>query len=618
MTDYCKKRLGKRTLSILLVMILCACLSSIAFADSTIVLTVDNITVYPTAEGSIYFGQKINEGVTLSGGEVQYDGAVVAGHFEFADPEFRPTGWASAYRPEMIFVPDDTNAYATFDVAASKNTTFAVKKATPVLVDENDSPVATEVEPGAKLSTSILSGGQVKNPYYAEEPKALAGYWRWTTTSTVVSESGYYQARMVISNYEVLYMDVYVKVASDIPETTIAEYPTVPELTYNPNVTWADIELTGGKAVIKGTETEVEGTFAIKDSRLTVNPNPNFTEIEIVFTPANAEEALPYEFTIPVTVNPLPISFGEENKGTIIDDPFEYEVAPGTLMRDVLSYIKGRLLNYPTPSVVMIEDANNPAENGRVYKVTVVNYTNANYTGTEAYIKIVFKDVEFTPTVKSSIGSGLNKFFIDCGSYYPQGTFTVYCNGEEIAEVKCGVAFDCEVYTDAGGTYEITTKYNPVENDYFIVADASWSITLAPVRHITVENVYSMPIKVNGNSGHNSTIRTGDTIVLEYTMTEFAYWVITDGNGKTVTLDGVDVNEKKITFTMPDYDLNFSVKTPAQLEREEAAANCDHLCHSNNQFFSMLWNLINFICRLFGIEQYCECGIAHYDAPLFG
>lgn len=615
MTDYCKKRLGKRTLSMLLVMILCVCLSSIAFADSKIVMTADNITVYPTAEGSIYFGQKINEGVTLSGGEVQYEGAVVAGHFEFADPEFRPTGWASAYRPEMIFVPDDTNVYASFDVAASKNTTFTVKKATPVLVDENDIPVASEVEAGANLSTSTLSGGQVKNPYYAEEPKALAGYWRWTKTSTVVNESGYYQARMVVSNYEVFYMDVWVQVASDIPETSIAEYPTVPELTYNPDVTWADIELTGGKAVIKGTETEVEGTFAIKN--LNAIPNPSKTEIDVVFTPANAEEALPYEFTIPVTVNALPISFGKDYKGTAIDEPFEVEVAYGSKVSEVLFQAK-KHLNYPTPSVVGIEDENSLAENGKVYKVSVLNYSNSNYTGTYAYVKATFKTTEISSEIKSVIGSGLNKFLVDCGSYSPMGTFTVYCNGEEIAEVKRGVAFDCEVYNDEGGTYEITAKYNPVENDYFIVSDASWSITVAPVRHIKVANTSSMPFTVNGNSGHTATIRTGDTIVMEYTMPEFAYWVIKDGNGKTVELDGVDVNEKKITFTMPDYDLKFSVKTPAQLEQEEAEANCDHLCHSDNAFYQVLWNILSIIFRLFNIQQYCDCGATHYDAPIFG
>lgn len=615
MSEKTKNKCIKRALSLFLCAVLFIMSASVAFAITPVALTESNVTVWPIANGSIYFGQQISDGVTLSGGEVQYDGVVVAGHFEFIDAGYRPTSSGTQFA-SLKFVPDDSNAYLGFNIDTAWDVTYTVNKTTPIFVDENDTvPVATEVEAGAKLSTSKLSGAQVMNPYYPEESKALAGVWKWAKSTTVVNESGYYEARITISGYERLTAQVYVKVASDIPETTIAEYPTVPELTYNPDVTWADIELTGGKAVLKGTETEVEGTFAIKN--LNAIPNPSKTEIDVVFTPANAEEALPYEFTIPVKVNALPISFGEDYKGTTIDDPFEVEVTYGSKVSGVLSAAK-KHLNYPTPSVVMIEDANSLAENGKVYKVSVLNYNNSNYTGTYAYVKATFKTTEISSEIKSAIGSGLNKFFIDCGSYSPMGTFTVYCNGEEIAEVKRGVSFDCEVYTDEGGTYEITAKYNPVENDNFIVDDAFWSITVAPVRHIKVANTSSMPFTVNGNSGHTATIRTGDTIVMEYTMPEFAYWVIKDGNGKTVELDGIDVNEKKITFTMPDYDLKFSVKTPAQLEQEEAEANCDHICHSDNAFYQVLWNILSIIFRLFNIQQYCDCGAMHYDAPIFG
>ena len=587
-----------------------------ASAAEPIALTEANVTVWPTASGEIWFGQKINEGVTLIGGEVQYDGAVVAGRFEFIDSDIYPTS-GGINIAALKFIPENFDSYTGFEIEYAWDVLYNVNPVTPVLVDENAPPVATEVEAGARLSTSTISGAAIKNPITNEIITDVV--WNWESSRTKVNESGYYPARATVPSsnggYNPLTVNIYVRIAGDIPETAIAEYPTVPELTYNPNVTWADIELTGGKAVVKGTETEIEGSFTIKN--LTAVPNAKSTELTIVFTPANAEEALPNEFTIPVKVNALPISFGEDYKGTSIDDPFVYEVEPGTMMRDILSYIKGGLLNYPTSSVTKIEDANSKAENGKVYKVTVLNYTNTNYTGSEAYIKTVFKDVEFTPTVKRSTGSELNKFFIDCGDYRPEGTFTVYCNGEEIAEVKRGVAFDCEVYNDEGGTYEITAKYNPIENDYFIVSDALWSITVAPVRHIKVANTYSMPFTVNGNSGHTATIRTGDIIVLEYTMPEFAYFVIKDGNGKTVELDGVDVNEKKITFTMPDHDLDISVKTPAQIEREEAIANCDHLCHSDNELIRLFWNIINMFFRLLNVQQYCDCGELHYSAPLF-
>lgn len=613
MTENYKKKHSMRFLSIILSLcLLGGVLSAVANAAEISVLTSENVAVWPVADKEIYYGQKAKDEITLVGGLVTSDGTengeVIAGSWEFTDADdYLPA--AGNRNANIRFVPSNSDLYSGFEI---KNTTlvkYKVNKPLPVLVDENNPPVATEVEAGAKLSTSILSGGQVKNPYNAEEPKALAGFWRWTKTTTVVNESGYYQARMVLANYEILYMDVWVQVASEIPETSIVEYPTVPELTYNPNVTWADIELTGGKAVIKETETEVEGTFAIKENRLTAIPNPNFTELEIVFTPANAEEALPYEFTIPVTVNPLPISF-KGNDGNFIVDGFEVEVEPGTLMRDVQSYLMA-YLNYPPQSVIGVEDKNSYAENGRTYKLTV-QHDNSNYVGTEVSFTVKFKEVEFTPTIAFA---GYNRYKIDCGAYSPAGTFTVTLNGEVIAEVKEGVGFDCVTETDEGGTFEIVAKYNPTENDYFVISDATRTTTVAPKRELTVAS--GMDFTVNGNKTYNA-IRTGDVIKLTYNMPEFAYFVIKDGNGKEVTLEGVDVTTKEITFTMPDHDLKISVKTPAQIEREEAVANCDHLCHSDNPVIQIIWKLLHILFRLFNVQQYCDCGITHYDAPFFG
>lgn len=598
----------KKLLSLILAVIMIMSVVPIyASAEDQIALTVDNITVYPTAEGFIYFGQKISDGVTLSGGEVQYDGTVVAGHFEFAEPEFQPTTWASAYRPKMIFVPDDTDTYESFEVPASKNTSFAVKKTTPVFVDENDPPVATEVEPGAKLSTSTLSGGQVKNPYNPDEPKALAGYWRWTTTSTVVSESGYYQARMVIANYEVLYMDVYVKVASDIPETTITEYPTIPELTYNPDVTWADIELTGGKAVIKETGKEVEGTFAIKDTRLTVPPNPNFKEIEVVFTPANAEEALPYEFTIPVTVNPLPISFGENNEGTAIDDPFEYEVGPDTLVSSVLSYLKSGILNYPTPSVVSIENANDYVENGKTYEISVVNYTNTNYTGTYAYVKVVFTTVEFAVSSVSYL-AGTEKIHVKFNSSSCPGTFDVYVDGTLIGDdvPRAGDHIDVPYKLETSGTHTVKVVYNPTDGDYYFMADYETEIKANAQRYITLKDMNDFQkISVNGKNtlATDAYIVYGDEISIKYDFEDlFISWVITDTAGNTVTLDGVDLTSSEISFTMPDHDLVLSVVTTLE---EETPGDKDIAIDSVWAFFQKIidWftNMIKQLLNLMGL-----------------
>ncbi len=621
-----KQKYFRHILIVSVIFVLILMTTIFSSAATKITLTVANVTEWPTAVGEMYVGQIVGEHITITGGEVRYDAdgdgvledtEIVPGHFEHFNATLSISLASDASKANIKFVPDDSTAYSGFNKLMSTDVTYVVKKTTAVLMDESNPPVATPIKEGQTLSESIISGGTMKNPYN-EKLNLSSKVWSWVEPTQVITESGEYLAKWEGDTraYEAVTDYIYVEVEKDQKATALKTMPVV-NFDYNPNLTWESYDFVDATAVVVNSDTYVSGTFSVVESMINTVPRAGSYEIEVAFTPDDTDNYVGFTVSVPVTVNALPISFGEDYKGTAIDEPFEVEVAYGSKVSEVLFQAK-KHLNYPTPSVVMIEDANSLAENGKVYKVSVLNYNNSNYTGTYAYVKAIFKTTEITSAIKNSIGSGLNKFFIDCGSYSPMGTFTVYCNGEEIAEVKRGVSFDCEVYNDEGGTYEITAKYNPIENDYFIVSDALWSITVAPVRHIKVANTSSMPFKVNGNSGHTATIRTGDTIVMEYTMPEFAYWVIKDGKGKTVTLDGVDVNEKKITFTMPDYDLKFSVKTPAQLEQEEAEANCDHLCHSDNAFYQVLWNILSIIFRLFNIQQYCDCGAMHYDAPIFG
>ena len=619
MTDSHRKSFGKQMCSFFMVMLLFSLLASVAFAESTIALTVENITAYPTAEGSIYFGQKINEGVALTGGEVQYDGAVVAGHFEFAEPEFRPTSWASAYRPIMIFVPDEADTYESFEVPASKNTTFAVEKTTPVFVDENDTvPVTTEIEPGAKLSTITLSGAKVYNPYYPEEPKALAEEWVWSSKSTVVTESGYYEAKLTISSYVTLKKMVYVRVAGDTSEvkllTTIEESPTIANiLTVGDD--WSELMFTGGKVVDVNGDM-VQGAFS--HSLTGTIGTAGTRQVEFLFTPNN-ELYDTATVKVNVTVSAIPISFGPDKKGISIDDPYIFEVAPFADMGEVRDTLKNYHLNWPGTGSVQIEDYNGKAEHGRIYKYQVLNHNNSNYTGNTAYVKLVFATTEITPSI---VSAGSNKFKVDCAGHSVPGTFTIYHNDVEIATVSRAVSyvFDCEVYTDEGGTSHIKAVYNPVENDYYVCNDAEVTYVVPAMHSVTnakdtANQQYPINVNVNGSGDYSG--RTGSTVEMRATLDSFVCWIIKDADGKEVTLDGVDVNSKSITFLMPDCDLWVTYKTQADLDREEAIANCDHLCHSDNELIRLFWNIINMFFRLLNVQQYCDCGELHYSAPLF-
>ncbi len=602
----------KKLLSILLaLMMMLSVVPMYASAATQIALKATHVTEWPTAEGEIYYGEPLSK-IKLIGGEVQYNGTVVPGHFEHVDPTVSAEEAMDAYEADIKFIPDDASSYKGFTKLYSK-TTFKVHKTTPILADETKPPVATAiVEPGVALSSIAISDGAMINPYDNSESSVKKVTWKWSAPETIVYESGYYEAKFVASTvkYVTVKQNIYVEVNAPISIPTIAEYPTIPELTYNPDVTWADIELTGGKAVIKGTETEVAGTFAIKDTRLAATPNPNFTEIEVVFTPADPEAALPYEFTIPVKVNPAHISF-VDGEGNAVVEGFEFEVEPGTKMGDVRALLNA-VLRVPANSIIQVEDSNSYAKNGRTYKLTVLYDENVYYTGKELYFTVKFKNVELTPTITAI---GLNAFKVNCGEYKPAGTFTITCNGEEVATVKANQDFDCEVWTDNGGSYEIKAKYNPTENDYFIISDAEWAITVYAKRNLNVASAKTYT--VNGDA-HAKEIRANDIIVVKTSYEDFAHYVIKDGSGKEIVLEGVDLTSKEITFAMPDHDLTIEIKTNKQIEMEEAAANCDHICHSDNPLFQMLWKLLSFIFRLFDVQQYCDCGNLHYDAPLFG
>lgn len=45
---------------------------------------------------------------------------------------------------------------------------------------------------------------------------------------------------------------------------------------------------------------------------------------------------------------------------------------------------------------------------------------------------------------------------------------------------------------------------------------------------------------------------------------------------------------------------------------DECQKVCDHMCHSDNLFIGIIWDIVNFFQKLFKINQYCECGAAHW------
>ncbi len=69
-----------------------------------------------------------------------------------------------------------------------------------------------------------------------------------------------------------------------------------------------------------------------------------------------------------------------------------------------------------------------------------------------------------------------------------------------------------------------------------------------------------------------------------------------------------------------DYGCGREFEKPAEPDTPDEPADdtCDHICHSNNALMKVLWKIISFFQRLFGIQQYCDCGALHYEKAVFG
>lgn len=563
------KKTFSRALSVLMAVVMLAVSVPVAFA-TTVALSSSNITTWPTATyingETMYFGQKIEDAVTLTGGTVEYNGVSVAGHFEFIDPSSIPTSTGNK-RADIKFIPDDVSSFVGFEAKRCRNVTYTVSTTTPIFKDEVNNPlIATEVEAGATLSTSTLSGGTMINPYNAEEANVLAATWAWVSPDTVVQESGYFEAVFYPIGYTRTTTQVYVKVASDVPNSAIETMPTI-NVTYAPDLTWGEVAIEGGKAVIKDTTTEVEGAFSVTDKWTNTAVKVGTAEIDVKFTPADETVALPYEFKCPVTVNKAVPAFKSDDESGIPTITMPY----GTKLDSRLDYMIKPFIDVGVPVSFAYKDldGNNLSYSGTTPTVGTheiqirVNIDNTNY---EQFTMLTF-NLEITGFTANCImvpvGTEGYKIIDESLAYNaakPTGTFTVSytINGEKQTDktVKYGELFQVE--KTKSGKCEFSIKYNKTENDPFEIADITYTGTV----------VLSHNVTINGQkqtADYNTTV-TASAPATDPAQPDKPYYGFTNWEAK-----GIDISEEKaasaeITFTMPDNDVElkanykFSIK----------------------------------------------------------
>ena len=561
------KKTFSRALSVILAVLMLA--SAMPFAFATTELSEANITVWPEVTGTCYYGQAIGDGFTVSGGEVQYNGTVVTGRFEFNNPN-ATSNPKSNYIAEYRFIPDEEMSYSSFVTTTTNENSpkLTISKGIPNLQDENNPPVASEVEPGATLSTSTISGGTMIDKYSNKVLSVGASKWKWTDSTTVVNESGYYDATFKVMGtylrfYDTATTKIYVKVKGDVPE--IIEYPSIETLTYNPNITWADVEIKGGKAVVSGTENEVLGTFSIKDEWKDITPYVGEYKIDINFTPVDKKiDAVNFE--IPVVVSTAPITFETEDGTGVPTITVDYGKKTNDDMGLMLKQyvpedVQIQYIDFYGLDGQLLEHANKIYDPG-TYTLTCRGLTqNKNYATTMLTFNLVVNPITITPAIE---GNGNRMIIRDVkGQYNPKGTFDLYINDELVKEdIPYNEYFTWEHTTS--GDKNFKAVYKPGDDNRYEIDPTTRNDTGIILEwNVVANNTEIAPKKYAYNSAVTLVAPAYDPATPDKPYYGFAGWE--DVNGNT-GLAEEQLKNAEITFTMPDADVElkatykFSIK----------------------------------------------------------
>lgn len=560
----------KKLLSIFLALLmLLSVVPFYAFAAAE-TLTTTNVQTWPTLsykhpDGVMYYGMTVAEGLTINDDEVVIDAAgnQVAGHFEFVTPTKILSG--SNVKADLLFVPDDADAYSTIKKNRS-SVLFSVQKTQLVLIDENNLPVAaSQIVKGATLSTVEITGGQVKNPYVETDTKADGAYWEWVNPDTVVTESGEFEATLHTAggSYESMTRMVYVEVESSIEATTMVEAPTA---TVEYGTAWNEVVFEG--KVMAG-DTEVSGTFALK-SPSTIKPAVGYYDyIKVVFTPDDLEKYAPCEGTAVVTVTKGNYKLVNENGEEVAVPEFTMSYGTTLGMVPIQSLIKDRSLltgadianvYFPDHEKNEIIPVGTNTYNARIYP----NHEDySNYKRTDLQFVITIEPVVITTTAYWSLSDKIGGKV----SHEAKGTFDVFVDGELVGDdikITRNKDWSFDYPIPATGDYTLKVVYNPTQNDPHSMEDYETVVNVRMKRKIILPEDSRVTYKVNGDE-RTSIMRLGDTIELStFGGDLFRGWKIADASGNIVDLGVADLMASDITFTMPDYDLYIE----AQYEKE--------------------------------------------------
>ncbi|MBQ4604615.1 MAG: hypothetical protein IJB16_08435, partial [Clostridia bacterium] len=190
----------------------------------------------------------------------------------------------------------------------------------------------------------------------------------------------------------------------------------------------------------------------------------------------------------------------------------------------------------------------------------------------------------FTPEVSGyySFKSVSENADPDCSLYYADGEWLA-----DSYDVN-GLDFDLVYYFEAGETY-----YFDTHNCYTVGA---FSVNLNRIIHTSDNGTEHTDFELVEGSYSNCTEHGYTNGLYCNECKEFVY-----GHEELPLDEGYHIDENI------DEICDLCGKENIWAEEE-----CEHICHSDHWFWSMVWRIGNFFHKIFNILPECECGEAHY------
>ena len=559
----------------------------------------DGILVEAPTAADILTGQKLRE-ATLTGGVVNdKDGNALTGTWSFVDTNFYPT---ASGKYEVQFKATGYNTLKTtvdVKVTSNGNATISETPTVQYYLAVND-----------YLVDATFTGGKVVDENGTE---ITTGNWIFPdienqkSSEIVFDKEGIftYKAQWSAIGYPILFADVTV--------TVVAAY-TVDRPTLTSPVYY--VETKGELPFVYGNAT-IPGTYTIADADATVSSNRNTTQsAKVTFTPDDKNyKPLTWSYSFKIKANnawytepeePLTILVPYGWKDTSVGYSFDTGNTHGAfswpehLKEQGVRKFQWYKQNFDT-DISTLEVGDKVLVNGYAwYNSDSLGYESVP---TNIYIQIASTTYEgdfgqfWGKLTDEYTGEIIIKYTVKIPGI--SGTVTIRDGDKVIAtytpDANGNVSETIRYAPGKDGTYVLTATYTPAETDKVTIANpvlASEEIVLETLKQykLTV-NVANQTFEYDVYGGHSVNHSWAD-FSSEPHADVFDHWVVTDGNGKEITLESLEVSEPHLRFTMPEHDLVLTAK-----------GEIEDMTVSDGTLGGTLWSfwqkLINFIIEIY-------------------